>query len=288
MRYSFILILLLIPLMSMAQRKKKRVSYAEGTLYGSYGYNWTSYSKSNLRLQGNGYDFTLLGLRAHDLPESYNPLTIFDQSKTSVPQFNARLGYYFWNHWAISVGVDHLRYIQSHGTPVRISGNIDPGIDANFSGTYDGEEISPEGDQIHYANSNGLNFLRLGVNHTNMLLRSDDDSRFVLTYNLGLDVGGLFTNNDFTFQDLTSERTSSMSGYGISMNAGLRFEFFRYFFIQPSFAGGVQHQLHVQTRPNNPYSFAKQAYLYGEFNTVLGFFIYVRPANGCNSCPVWH
>ena len=78
-----------------------------------------------------------------------------------------------------------------------------------------------------------------------------------------------------------------MSGYGISVHAGPRLEFFRHVFIQASLGGGFMHQTKVRTRPNDPTSFARHSYGYVEFDTTIGFLLYIRSKNGCDDCPVW-
>jgi hypothetical protein len=78
-----------------------------------------------------------------------------------------------------------------------------------------------------------------------------------------------------------------MSGYGVSLHANLRAEFLRHLFVQSGFSGGFMHQVRVKTRPNNSQTYARHSYGYGEWNTVIGFLFYIRPKNGCDSCPVW-
>lgn len=142
MKYSIlILALVFTPLISNAQstwkNKKQKVSHAQGTLFGYWGYNRSVYTKSNMRFVGPGYDFTLSGAKAHDNPSS-EPATYFSINTITVPQFSARVGYYIRNHWAISFGYDHMKYIFQDRNDVTLSGEIDPGVDnvTNWSGIY--------------------------------------------------------------------------------------------------------------------------------------------------------
>ena len=71
MKYSIlILALVFTPLLSTAQStwksKKQKISHAQGTLFGYWGYNRSAYTESNMRFVGPGYDFTLSGAKAHD------------------------------------------------------------------------------------------------------------------------------------------------------------------------------------------------------------------------------
>ena len=99
------------PVLAQHKRMKKKVSYAEGTLFGYWGYNRSGYSKSNIRFVGPGYDFTLKGSVARDNPSPFDGSVYFNPNKITIPQFNARVGYYFKDHWAISFGYDHMKYI---------------------------------------------------------------------------------------------------------------------------------------------------------------------------------
>ena len=294
MKNTVLIVVLLLSFTTEAQmglkRMKKKVSYAEGTLFGYWGYNRSGYTKSNIRFVGPGYDFTLKGSRSHDNPERFDPSVYFNPSKLTIPQFNYRLGYYFKDHWAISLGQDHMKYIFADRNQVLLSGEIKPGVDTvtNWSGIYNGEPVTTERSKFHYENSDGLNYLRIELTRTDQWLTVGERNWFAIATNIGVGLGGLLSFNDFRFgTDGTDIRTISMSGYGISAHASVRLEFLRHVFLQSGFSGGFHHQIKVKTRPNDPSSYARQAYGYYDFNTVLGFLFYIRPKNGCDSCPVW-
>lgn len=270
------------------KRMKKKDSDAKGTLFGYWGYNRSIYTRSDIRFVGPGYDFTLAGARAHDNPTNefgayVNPATL------TIPQFNLRLGYYFKDHWAISGGYDHMKYIFADKNEVYLSGQIDPNVDNvnNWSGTYNAEPIVTDRETFHYENSDGLNFLRLELTRTDRLLKLGDRQQFVISSNLGASLGGILSYNDFNFAGEFTRRTISLSGFGISAHVSPRFEFFRHVFLQPIVTAGYLQQVKVKTRPNNASSYARQGFGFMEFSTVLGFFAYIRPTNGCDSCPVW-
>lgn len=287
-----ILIIAIAPLTSSAQssfkNKKQKMSHAQGTLFGYWGYNRSAYTKSNMRFVGPGYDFTLAGAKAHDNPSSEIG-TYFNPSTITVPQFSARVGYYIKHHWAVSFGYDHMKYIFQDKNEVLLSGKIDPGVDPanNWSGIYDSEPIVTDRNTFHYENSDGLNYLRVEFMRTDMLLALGDKHQFAISTNVGVSAGGLLSFNDFRFAGQDNMRTISMSGYGLSGHGSLRFEFFRHVFLQTQFGGGFNHQVRVHTRPNDPSAFARHAYGYRSFDMTVGFLLYIRPTNSCDSCPIW-
>lgn len=275
------------PVFSQRKKTKTKNSYAKGTLFGYWGYNRSFYTKSNIRFVGNGYDFEMKGAVAKD-----NPSTEFSKyvnfNTITVPQFNGRLGYYFKDHWAISFGYDHMKYIFADNNHVNIYGNISPGVDTvtNLSGNYDGQEFVTNRNTFHYENSNGLNYLRFELTRTDQWYATRS-KWFAFSTNIGIGAGGLLSFNDFTFAGRKDMVTISMSGYGASAHLGARFEFFKHVFIQGNLSGGMMHQVKVKTRPNDPSAYARQFYGYGEMDVVIGFLFYIRPTNNCNSCPHW-
>jgi hypothetical protein len=266
--------------------KKSKVSYAQGTLFGHWGYNRAGYTKSNIHFVGPGYDFTLAGATAYDRPEKFGS-AYFDPKRFTVPQFNIRIGYYFKDHWAISLGYDHMKYVFADRNQVLLSGQIDTVVGSNWAGTYNAEPITTNRKLFHYENTDGLNYINLRVERSDMLFNVGRNEWFAVSTNASAGIGAILSYNDFTFAGQTNTRTISLSGYGISGYAGLRLEFFRHVYVQPQFGGGFMHQVKVRTRPNDPSSYARHAFGYIEFNTVLGILLYVRPTNSCDSCPIW-
>lgn len=274
---------------SSAQVKKKkpnRVSFAQGTLFGYWGYNRSAYTKSNLHFEGAGYNFTLKQSKASDNPSTdikqyVNPKTL------TVPQFNARIGYYFKDHWAINFGYDHMKYIFNDNNKVLLDGYIKPGLSNEWSGEYQNEPITTNRETFHYENSNGLNYLHVEVMRTDLMFRTKN-RKFAISTNLGLGAGGLLSFNDFLFAQQKDMVTISMSGYGLSAHAAIRFEFFNHLFLQPEFSGGFMHQISVKTRPDDLTAFASQKYGYCMGQVTLGFLLYTKQmSNKCDDCPKW-
>jgi hypothetical protein len=102
-----------------------------------------------------------------------------------------------------------------------------------------------------------------------------------------LGVGGLVSDNTFLFSGKQDQKLRSFSGFAASGHVGVRLEFFKHLFIQSNFSGGIMGQSHVRTRANDPNAFADQNFGYVQFDTNLGFLLYIRPTNNCNTCPVW-
>lgn len=286
MKYLALVILLALPVISNAQTKKK-VSYAKGTLYANWGYHRSGYTKSNLHFAGAGYDFTLKGATAYDQAPKFSGDTYFNPKNIAQPQVSARVGYYFQDHWGLSLGYDHMKYIYADNNAVSLSGTIDPTLNAEWSGSYTGESVVTHKEVFNYGSSDGLNYIRFELTRTDMLAKFGKKDWFAVSSNAGLSVGGLLSFTDFTFAGQANRRTVSLSGYGISLHAGLRLEFFKHLYLQSGLSGGIHHQVNVLSRPNDPSANVRQSYGFVMWDNSIGILLYVRPTNGCDSCPVW-
>ena len=142
-------------------------------------------------------------------------------------------------------------------------------------------------EDFHYENSDGLNYLRFELTRTDKLLAFGQNDWLAISTNAGVALGGILSFNDFTFANQKDVTTVSLSGYGVSGHASLRFEFFRHVFVQASAGGGFHHQVKVRNRPRDPSAYARQAYGYASFEGVLGFLFYIKGKNKCDSCPNW-
>ena len=74
---------------------------------------------------------------------------------------------------------------------------------------------------------------------------------------------------------------------GISTHAGLRFEFFKHFFIQPNVSAGFMYQSRARTRREDIGAYATHHFGYLEANLTFGCLFYIKPVNGCDKCPQW-
>lgn len=286
----FLSFLVLITVESFGQRMYKRPkpknSFAQGTIDFAWGYNNAAFTSSNMRFFSNVYDFRLADVSAHDKQTPFSWRYLLPNSLT-LPQYNVRVGYNFKNFWNISLGFDHMKYIVRDGQSVNISGFVNAGVDPLWSGTFsDGQERALNQNHFQYQNSGGLNYARIQVSRNLAPFQKFRDGKFAINWLYGVSAGALISSTDFTFEGFRTEKVSSLSGYGLSLHTGLRFIFLKHFFIQGNIAGGLLHQVRVQTRPGSG-SFASHALMYGSTEGLFGFLWYLRPTNDCNSCPKW-
>jgi hypothetical protein len=278
-------LVLSIPVFGQMKKRKPKNSFAKGALDIYWGYNRSFYTASTLSLSGDGYDFTLDKVQASDRPEK--SLGTYVNPKTfTVPQFNLRAGYTFWNNYHLSLGYDHMKYVIRNNQTSALNGYIAPGLDSQWSGNYTDESVVLNENQFHYENSDGMNYIRLQFSRIDQWFRTRNSGWFAVNTVMGLSAGMILSQNDLNFGGEFTRKTVSLSGYGISGHIGLRLEFWRHLYLQTNLAGGFIHQTGVKTRPEGP-DLAKQKMGYLASETVLGFIFYIRPTNDCNTCPHW-
>src|SRR5690348_12843468 len=97
---------------------------------------------------------------ASDNPEKLS-MSYLNIEKITIPQFNVRLGYFFKDKWAVTLGYDHMKYLMDHPQEINLEGEIQPGVSDLWSGTYDNQLVTSDYEHIHYENSDGLNYIRV-------------------------------------------------------------------------------------------------------------------------------
>jgi len=280
-------ILSVFPSIAQVKHKQKK-STAAGTIFFYWGYNRSYYTKSNIRFSGGeSYDFKLKDVRATDRPDKFDAGVYFNPTTITVPQYNARLGYYINDKWALTIGVDHYKYVMADKNNVLIDGFIAQGVDTNWVGNFSDEPVVTDIDQFHYENTNGVNFIRLELMRSFDIWELGRKRQFAITGNLGAGIGPMLTFNDLNFGQLHTFATPSLSGYGLGLNGSVRFEFFKHFFLSVESGLGFVHLTHVRTRPDDRNQFARQAFGFSSYFATAGVLFYLRPKNGCDSCPHW-
>jgi hypothetical protein len=228
MRFIHLLILLVlcshISLAGDDKPKRKNHSW-----YFAAGYNLDWYSKSDIHFkntEGPHYNFTLHDLNAKDRPGLKG---IFHQNIT-IPQYAFRFGVYFndKHNLGIEINYDHAKYIIYNNQHVRLTGTIE-------STYYDIDTlITPR--MLTYEHSNGANFCLV-----NLIKRwnvwQHQDYRFALHAVAKYGIGFVFPRSDVTLFGVNRNDTYHVAGYVTGIDAGLRFNFFRNFFIDTSVKG---------------------------------------------------
>ena len=256
--------------------REKYTAHNKGKFFISWGGNRDSYSKSDVTFKGDDYNFTLYDIGAHDKPKGWH-IDYLNPSRMTIPQTNFRMGYFINDHYSIAIGWDHMKYVMFQDRAVNINGYY-PG-----TGTY-GEVLPANPNQVlltekflTYEHTDGLNYVNTEVSrHDDIakLLKLDivnpDKIQFNLTEGIG---GGLLypkTNTKLLGKDRHDD--FHVSGYGVSMKAGLNITFLKYFYVQGELKGGYINMQDIRTTKSSSDTASQEFFFFQRIIAFGGIF----------------
>lgn len=232
----------------------------KGSFYITWGYNLDWFSKSNLHFKGDdfgGYDFTLYKVKAHDNPG----LGYIFNSDLSIPQYVYRVGYYFNNKnlTGVEIAFDHTKYIMTQNQIVHVKGTIQ------------GEVIDKDTivgrDFLMFEHTNGANFLMANFIKRYCLYTTENlKHRLQLVMKAG--AGIVIPKTDVTIFGQRLNNRFHVAGYVAGLDVGLRYDLFRYFFIETSLKGVFANYTNVLTVGDGR---AHHHFFAGEYIFAAGF-----------------
>lgn len=274
-KYIFVLVVLFFSTTSFVGQEntvftKKNKVVNKGKFFVYWGWNWASYTDSDIRFKGNNYDFTLRNVKSHDTPSEFSFKKYFGITNITKPQTNARIGYFFKENYTISIGLDHMKYVVNNDQFVNIDGNINIG-NSKYDGTYNAQPIQLTEDFLRLEHTDGLNYINV------QLYRFDDISSWFglssdnLQINLteGIGIGVLYPKTDTTLLGNERHDDFHLSGYGVSAGFGLNITFLNHFFIQADVKAGYINMSDIKTSLN-PLDSASQSFLFLQNNILIG------------------
>lgn len=251
MKKIIVIILLFSNLMILAQDAKttsnKYTAHNKGKVFFYWGGNRDGYTKSDIRFWGNGYDFTLHNVEAIDKPKGWH-IDYVNPGRMTIPQTNFRIGYYLNDHYNVSIGVDHMKYVMVQDQSVAISGT--------YPSVYDGVQVN--NGMVNLSDSKFLTFEHTdGLNYVNAEIARVDDlskwlglpntDKFQLNITEGIGAGIIYPKTNTMLFERERHDDFNVAGYGISAKAGLNFTFYKYFFIQAELKGGYINMPNIRT-----------------------------------------
>jgi hypothetical protein len=215
------------------------------------------FGASQKNTQAKGTLFASLGINnmiyfpsnLHFPSKSTVTITGFDSQ--SIKQWNAKIGYYFQNHISISLRFDKQYF--------------------NYTNLVD------------YSN----NFLNTSfeICGTEKLLNTKN-KKFAVSGIVGASVGTVW-NQTKRFELLNSQQTSwKCSGISLALMVALRTEFYKRFYFQLE----ERMQLFHQNNQSNSTNLNENTTHYlgmTQTSLTLGYFMYRKFYDDCNTCPKW-
>lgn len=256
MKKILTLIIALLSLTSFAQtensvdlpiQREKYTAHNKGKFFFYWGGNRAYYSTSDIRFTGADYDFTLNDVTAQDKPKGYH-VDYINPSRMTIPQTNFRMGYFFNDHYNISVGVDHMKYVMQQDKVVNFTGNYPN--EGTFGESLPGNQVLLTEKFLTFEHTDGLNYINSEITRVDEIskwLNLPNTDKFQINLSEGLGAGVLLPKTNTKL--FTKERHDEfhLSGFGVSAKAGLTFTFYKHFFIQTELKTGYIQMNDIRT-----------------------------------------
>ena len=258
---------------SQVQETLKYTSSNKGKFFVSWGGNRDSYSKSDIRFKGDGYDFTIKDATAKDKPKGWH-VDYINPTRMTIPQTNFKLGYFISDHYTVALGVDHMKYVIHRNRNRTIDGYIDLPTDESgsvYNGVYNNESVFISSDMLKFEHTNGLNYVYgefARFDDISSIFGIQNTDVFQINITEGLGAGVLYPKTNTTLLEKERYDEFHVSGYGLSANIGLNLLVLKHFFIQLDAKGGYINMNDIRTTSNTS-EHAEQSFYF--FQRVISF-----------------
>ena len=250
----------------LAQNSRLMKSGHKNEIYIYWGWNRGFYTRSDIHLHGETYNFILHDVVATDRQTPFDLNPYLNPVMMTVPQTNFRLGWFFSDRYNLSFGFDHMKYVVQQYQMVKISGII-RGTGTNYDRSYDNDDLEINPDFMQLEHTNGLNYLNLELRRMDQIA---EWGKVQLNVTEGVSAGVLMPRTDAELLTFEDNDRYHVSGYGLGLVAGINITFFRHFFLQGEAKGGYISMPSLRTTPYDTDK-GDQAFFFGQYNFVFGF-----------------
>ncbi|MGL2993239.1 hypothetical protein [Flavobacterium sp. TSSA_36] len=239
----------LITTIAIAQESnnERYTAHNKGKFFVSWGGNRECYSKSDVTFTGKDYRFTVADMRAHDKPKGWH-IDYINPTKMTIPQTNLRLGYFFSDHYSVTIGVDHMKYVMTQDQTANVTGYINGPI---HNGIYNNTPVNFTDETfLTYEHTDGLNYINTEVSRhddISKLFKIGNTDKIQINLTEGVGFGVLYPKTNTKLLGKERHDDFHVSGFGTSLKAGLNVTFFKYFYIQGELKGGYINMNDIRT-----------------------------------------
>ena len=226
---------------------QKYTAHNKGKFFIYWGGNRDTYTKSDIHFKGADYDFTLQDVIADDKPKGWH-VDYINPARMTIPQTNFRVGYFINDHYAVSVGVDHMKYVMRQDQIVNYSGNYpNAGTFGEIAGP---NQLKLTENFLTFEHTDGLNYVNTEIaryDDISKLFKLPNTDKFQINILEGVGVGLLFPKTNAKVFSKERHDDYHVSGYGVSAKVGLNLTFFKHYFIQTELKGGYIDMSDIKT-----------------------------------------
>ena len=242
----------------------------KGTMFVFWGWNRAAFSKSDIHFKGNGYDFVLHNVVAHDRPSDLS-WDYINPKEVSIPQFNFRYGYFIKDNLAIIIAQDHMKYVMDQNQTVDITGNISDPVYANM--VQNGKINLADEKFLTFEHTDGLNYVNAGVEKYKNI-SSKEKVEILWAYGGGL--GVMFPKSNVKlFGNERSDRFH-VAGFGADVRTNINFIFWKRLMARVEAKFGYINMPDVKTTLNNKPDKASHDFVFGQINFGVGYVFNIK------------
>ncbi|WP_179374309.1 hypothetical protein [Winogradskyella wichelsiae] len=258
---------------SQTEQTLKYTTSNKGKFFVSWGGNRGAYSKSDIRFKGDNYDFTISEATAKDKPKGWH-IDYVNPTRMTIPQTNAKLGYFISDHYTVSLGLDHMKYVMNRNRDRTVNGYIDlpdSELGSIYNGDFNNESVFISEDFLKFEHTDGLNYIYTEIaryDDISSLFGINNTDIFQVNLTEGIGGGVLFPKTNATLLQKDRYDEFHLAGYGLSANLGVNLTFLKYFFVQLNAKGGYINMNDIRTTGDTA-DHAEQSFYF--FQRVVSF-----------------
>lgn len=239
--------------------------FEKGSVLLFWGWNRAVYSDSDIRFKGQGYDFQLNNVKATDRPTDFSFNDYFHPLRVTIPQTNAKIGYFIKDNVAIMLSLDHMKYVMKQNQTVDFKGNINAGRYASM--VNEGKVDLSNGEFLTFEHTDGLNYVNIGLEKYKNLYNTE---HFGIVWSYGAGAGVLIPKtNAKLFGNERSDRFH-IAGFGADARTSINFVFWKHIMARIEAKYGYINMPDIKTTLHNT-DRAQQDFVFGQVNFGIGY-----------------
>lgn len=266
-KFGIICTLLFFAKTGFPQNKINYSNTKKGQLFIMWGWNRAAYTKSNISFKGNDYDFTLHKVAAHDRPSAFKFGDYLRIDRLTTPQTNFKLGYFIRKNLAITIGFDHMKYVMDKDQKVNMKGVITR--EGSHKGSYDGAKKLTE-NFLTFEHTDGLNYINVEVEKYRNLYHAASN-KFILDVLIGAGGGMLMPRTDITLLNYERSDEFHISGFGLSLKAGIQATIFKHLVIKVENKNGYINMPDLILHKKGIAGRGKQTFFFTALDAMIGY-----------------
>lgn len=239
-----------------------------------WGWNNSAYSKSDIRFKGDGYDFQLNDVVAHDRQTPFSFKKYLNPANATIPQVNYRITYFPKDNLGITLGMDHMKYVMDQNQIVDFQGYINNPEYASL--VQNGKVDLSDAKLLTFEHTDGLNYINIGAQKYHNVLNKKNIDLF-LSYGAG--IGVLLPKSNVKLMGNERSDRFHLAGFGADVRVAVSLITWRHVVFQLEGKYGYINMPDIKTTLNNKPDKASQDFTYGEVDFGIGYTFNTRKHN---------